>query len=85
MTMPLYDLECTNGHCQVDVWLVWDQDPGTCTRCGAPLSRLPQFRENCFKPFLHTNIDPHKDVWIDSKKQLKEEAAKRGMQSHHLD
>jgi len=58
---------------------------GVCRECGVELKkRISAPNVHIFKPYWHYNLDV-KPVWIESKKQGREEAAKRGFRIPYLE
>lgn len=76
--MILFDYECEACEIVFEKAVETAEDKVPCVKCGGETSRLPGFRKSSFKPFWHPNLDIN-PVYIESEKQLKREAAKRGL------
>lgn len=82
--MPLYDIVCERCGDLEDVMMsISKMETKECPNCGHHFKVKPSFNRSYFKPFVHDNIDPRKDVEITSMKQWKQELDKRGLVSEY--
>jgi len=83
--MPLYDYKCSGCHSVFETIQKMDAILIPCEACGGPAKR--QIGVGRYHPFPEgwaDNMDT-KPVYIKSKKHLREECNKRGLQSKILD
>ena len=81
--MPRYDFACRSCGIEFEANVpVAERDNVACPRCGAVLGVVRRavypVAVHLWKPQFFEHIDV-KPIWIESKRQLKEECAKRGL------
>ena len=78
--MPLFDLKCDGcGVLQRDVWLRAEESVPMCASCGcSQYKHHSPPRLLIFKPHYEDDLDVT-PVYVESRKQLKQEAAARGL------
>lgn len=79
--MPRYDVVCEWCGKETEVWVRIDErDNIACPACGRPARRraVYRFAAHIWKPQWFEHIDT-KPIYIESKKQLREECKKRGL------
>lgn len=82
--MPLYDITCEHcGELEDVMMSISKMETKECPKCGQPFEVKPSRNKSYFRPFVHDNIDPKKDVEIRSMKQWKKELDKRGLVSEY--
>ncbi len=83
--MPTYDYECEKCGKEVTKFrLIADRHNLLSCECGGKCKKIVGLsRVNVFKPLFMTNLDVN-PVWVESKKQLREECKKRGVMAASL-
>ena len=79
--MPRYDFSCHGCGLEFEAHVpIEERDNVQCPRCGNPTNRreVYPFAAHIWKPRWFEHIDTY-PIYIESKKQLKEECKKRGL------
>jgi hypothetical protein len=69
--MPLFDMQCPNGHVEKDVYLkVRDENSVCCPTCGQSMEKLPSLIHTDLQDF-HTPIEMH-SIGCTNMRQIRE-------------
>jgi hypothetical protein len=87
--MPIYSFKCSACNIIIENYLnvnEIDKTPLYCS-CGTLMERIFPREQNIrtFEPHWNPHIDPERPIWITSKRQLYEEAKKRGCKARYCE